>query len=145
MKAVTTTGTAVNRSKNEVWLSKRGNNLGVCVFPCTSAKIANPQHMPTNATARRVDTAELYFKDSISSKTPKAKTHVSYGTLQFQIQETLQRIKLVTLTYTFVQYQWKHDEDQSKEKSKLPRIPPMNTKPLLQNTQMHFPSILLSR
>jgi len=34
--------------------------------------------MPTNATARKVDTAELYFKDSTSSKTPKAKTHVSY-------------------------------------------------------------------
>lgn len=66
--------------------------------------------------------------------------------LQFQIQEEIvQRIKLVTPTYTFVQYQWKHDEDQSEEKGKFPGIPPMNTKPLLQNTQMHFTSILLSR
>lgn len=60
------TGTAVKRSKNEVWWSKRGNILGVCVFPSARATIANTEHIVTNATARRVDTAELNFKDSVN-------------------------------------------------------------------------------
>lgn len=64
VNAVTTTGTAVNKSKKDVWLSNPGTNLGVCVFPCTKATIAKPEQMATNDTARRVDTAELYFKDS---------------------------------------------------------------------------------
>lgn len=59
------TGTAVKRSKKDVWWSKRGTNLGDCVFPSTSATIAKTEHVVTNATARRVDTAELNFNDSV--------------------------------------------------------------------------------
>lgn len=76
------TGTAVNRSKKEVWWSKRGNNLGACVFPCTRATIANTEHIATNATARRVDIAELNFKDSGKHQTiakKKKKQNVSRG------------------------------------------------------------------
>ena len=63
------TGTAVNRSKKEVCWSKRGTSLGDCVLPSTIATIANTVHIVTNATARRVDTAELNFKDSKKRQT----------------------------------------------------------------------------
>lgn len=69
-------------------------------------------------------------------------------TLQFQIHKKacyITKYSIVTLTYTFVQYQWKHNKDQGEKQSKFPGIPPVNSKPLLQNAQMHFPSILLSR
>jgi hypothetical protein len=62
---VTITGTAVKRSKKVVSWSKRGTNLGVCVFPSTRAIIANTEHIVTNAIVSRVDTAELNFNDSV--------------------------------------------------------------------------------
>jgi hypothetical protein len=62
------TGTAVNRSKKEVWLFRRGTNRGVCVFPSTTATIANTEHIVTNATASNVDIAELNFNDSAQNK-----------------------------------------------------------------------------
>lgn len=64
VKAVTMTGTAVKRSKNETWLSKWGSILGVSVFPSRSAEIAIAELMPTNTTASRTDIAELNFNDS---------------------------------------------------------------------------------
>lgn len=64
VKAVTKTGTTVNRSKNEVCWSKCGISLGICILPAKRAAIAIPEHMTTNATARRVDIAELNFKES---------------------------------------------------------------------------------
>lgn len=69
MKAVTITGTAVKRSKNETWLSNSGSSFGVCVLPSTIANIAITEHVPTNTTASRTEIAELKLKDSESTKT----------------------------------------------------------------------------
>lgn len=60
------TGTAVNKSKKEEpwWWLNSGNSLGGCVFAAIKAAIAIAEHIPTNATARSVDIAELNFNDS---------------------------------------------------------------------------------
>lgn len=64
VKAVTMTGTAVKRLKKLAWSSTSGSNLGLFVFPSTSAAIANAKLIPTNTTARSTATAELNFRDS---------------------------------------------------------------------------------
>lgn len=64
---MTITGTAVNRSKKEVCSSKRGINLGDSVLPSIIAITANTVHVVTKATARKVDIAELNFKDSATN------------------------------------------------------------------------------
>lgn len=57
------TGTAVKRSKKEVWVSNSGSNLGLCAFPSKSAEIAITELMATNTTARSTDIAEVNLKD----------------------------------------------------------------------------------
>lgn len=59
MKAVTITGTAVKRSKNDTWLSNCGSSFGVFDLPSQTAYIAITEHIATNITASSTEIAEL--------------------------------------------------------------------------------------
>lgn len=75
MKAVTITGEAVKRLKNDTPpLLSSGKSLGFFVFPCTSAIIANTELMTTKSNASRNEIAEL--KANLSAKTSNHETNM---------------------------------------------------------------------